>query len=593
MTLRRISIHNIAGGASLKRVRRTTILLFASFLCLVILAVVLHLAEQYRESVNSAKRTARASARTIESFTERTLGETYRVMEGVGDYYAEQLKVNRFDESDLNKLLATKLQTLPHLSTVYITDASNKPLASGRIFPMTSEAIAQFNGSLINPSSDEPGLFIGNVYKSDKYIPGSEKKPYLPLSVRIVRDGKVIGFVVAILRPDYFSAFFNTMDVGPMGAIELWRADGVLIAASENSSLKTSASYPEFSRYFQRPREEIEGAQELVNAVSDGYSRRIQAVERVGELPLAVMILMDGADYLKSWRDSRNRIGLVLMGIFIVMIGTGIFIFGQLRRSEQNETELRRAKASAEEANEAKSRFLAHMSHEFRTPLNAIMGFSEIIKNKVLGEGVSPVYVSYADHIHKSGEHLLNIVNDILDMAKIESGIQPLNRENVNVITTIRSAIAFVERLASERGLRIVVNVPSHLPDLSADERYLRQILINLLTNATKFSSPGLEIAVEARRHDKGLDISVADRGPGIDPALMRRIGEPFLQGNPTVSRSGQGAGLGLSICKQYMDLLGGELLIASEPNQGTTASVRFPPSLLVGTHNNMASAAE
>ncbi|MBL8629979.1 MAG: HAMP domain-containing histidine kinase, partial [Rhodospirillaceae bacterium] len=209
------------------------------------------------------------------------------------------------------------------------------------------------------------------------------------------------------------------------------------------------------------------------------------------------------------------------------------------------------------------------------------------------GEGVSPVYVSYADHIHKSGEHLLNIVNDILDMAKIESGIQPLNRENVNIASTIKSAIAFVERLASERGLRIVLNVPPNLPDISADERYLRQILINLLTNATKFSSPGLEIEVEARRHDKGLDISVSDRGPGIDPALMRRIGEPFLQGNPTISRSGQGAGLGLSICKQYMDLLGGELLIASEPNQGTTASVRFPPSLLVDAHGNLASAAE
>jgi signal transduction histidine kinase len=592
VTLRRISIHNVSGTASLKRVRRTTILLFASFLSLVILAVVLHLAEQYREAINTAKRTARSSAQTVESFTERTMAETYRVLEGIGDFYSEQIKLGRFSEEDLHKLLVGKLETMPHLATIYVMDTTKVPIAAGRVFPLTAEHIKTFDKSPIQPPNDGPGILLGPLYESGKYVSGGPRF-YMPMSTRIVQNGRVQGYVVAILRPNYFSTYFNAMDVGPAGAVELWHADGVLVAASKNSALKTADTYPEFAKYFQRPREDTEGAQELVYAVSDGYSRRIQAVARVGDLPLAVMVIVDGVDYLKTWRDSRNRIGLVLIGIFVVMVVTGLFIFSQLRRSEQNEAELRRAKASAEEANEAKSRFLAHMSHEFRTPLNAIMGFSEIIKNKVLGEGVSPVYVSYADHIHKSGEHLLNIVNDILDMAKIESGIQPLNRENVNIASTIKSAIAFVDRLASERGLRIVVNVPPNLPDVSADERYLRQILINLLTNATKFSSPGLEIQVEARRHDKGLDISVADRGPGIDAALMRRIGEPFLQGNPTVSRSGQGAGLGLSICKQYMDLLGGELLIASEPNQGTTASVRFPPSLLIDPTSKMASAAE
>jgi signal transduction histidine kinase len=233
------------------------------------------------------------------------------------------------------------------------------------------------------------------------------------------------------------------------------------------------------------------------------------------------------------------------------------------------------------------------MSHEFRTPLNAIMGFSEIIKNKVLGEGVSPVYVSYADHIHKSGEHLLNIVNDILDVAKIESGIQPLHSEKLNVLSVTEAAVAFVDRLASERGLRIAVNVPVNLPRVMADERYLRQVLINLLTNAVKFSTPGLDIVIEARQHALGMDISVRDQGPGIDDSIMRRIGEPFLQSNPSVTRVGQGAGLGLSICKQYMDMLGGELLIASNTQSGTTATIRFPPSLLADPPIRIVSAAE
>jgi len=592
MSLRRLSLRNVTSGTSLKRVRRTTIVLFASFLVLIILAVVLHLAEQYREAVESATRTARASARTVESQTERTLSETYRVLEGVGDFYTQQVKLEQRNEEALHQLLANKLSAMPHLATMYVMDADKKIIAAGRTYPVSAGRPIQQDPSVLAADETATGLSVGQLYQSDARTPG-QKSFYLPFGLRITAEGKTVGYVIAILRPDYFKTFFDTIDVGAAGAVELWRNNGLLISASSSSPLKVGEMHPEFVKYFERAREDAEGAQELVYAVADGYSRRIQTVDTIDGLPLAVMVIMDGNDYLRAWRESRNQIGLVLAGIFIVMIVTSIFIFSQLRRSEQNETELRRAKASAEEANEAKSRFLAHMSHEFRTPLNAIMGFSEIIKNKVLGEGVSPVYVSYADHIHKSGEHLLNIVNDILDMAKIESGIQPLNRENVNVAGTIKSAIAFVERLASERGLRIVVNVPANLPDISADERYLRQILINLLTNATKFSSPGLEIEIQARQHDKGLDIAVSDRGPGIDAALMRRIGEPFLQGNPTVSRSGQGAGLGLSICKQYMDLLGGELLIASEPNQGTTASVRFPPTLLVPSKATMASAAE
>jgi signal transduction histidine kinase len=578
--------------ASMQRLRRTIVILFLCFMTFVSLAGILHLAEQYRSAVDEATRTARASVRTAESFTSRTLAETYRVLEGVGDVYRTQVQHQSFDEGDLHRILAAKIDKLPHVAALLVLDTERKRIAAARIFPVYRQPLDDDLRNAGMPVDLGGGLLIGKLYSSEKFVTDGPRF-YLPVGVRIEQDGKTIGYAVAILHPEFFSAFFKSIDVGPMGLVKLWRTDGTLIAISGNSTVKVGETDPQVIKRFEALGQMADGAKELVYAVSTGYSRRIQAAETISGAPMAAVVVLEGADYLKAWRESRDRIGLGILLIVMAMAGTGFFIFAQLSRSELNELALRQAKAAAEEANEAKSRFLAHMSHEFRTPLNAIMGFSEIIKNKVLGEGVSTVYVSYADHIHKSGEHLLNIVNDILDMAKIESGIQPLHAEKLNVLNVTEAAVAFVDRLASERGLRIAVNVPVNLPFVIADERYLRQVLINLLTNAVKFSAPGLEIMIEARRHAKGLDISVRDHGPGIEDSIMRRIGEPFLQSNPSVTRVGQGAGLGLSICKQYMDMLGGELLIDSQCNRGTTAAVRFPPALLADPPVRIISAAE
>ncbi len=571
---------NLQGTATLQRLRRITVILFFVFLALLSLAGIFHLAEQYRSAVSETMRSARASVRTAESFTSRTFTETYRVLEGMGDLYREQIKLGKYDEEQLHLVMAGKIEKLPFASAILILDTQRRNIASARIFPTSKERVDQALSGAGPPADIGGGLLIGNIYTSDKYVTQGSQF-YLPLGVKIELDGKIVGYAVAILRPEYFNAFFAKIDVGPLGTVELWRDDGTLVATARPSAMKIGDADPQVVKHNEDFGQKSEGAQELVYAVSNGYSRKIQATERVANSPMSVFVSLDGQDYLKMWRESRNRIGFAILALVASMTGVGFFIFVQLKRSELNETALRQAKAAAEEANDAKSRFLAHMSHEFRTPLNAIMGFSEIIKSKVLGDGVSPVYVSYADHIHKSGQHLLNIVNDILDVAKIESGIQPLNIEKLDILGIIEAAAAFVDRLASDREMQISINVPVNLSRVNADERYLRQVLINLLTNAVKFSAPGQGVVIEARQHNAGLDIIVRDQGPGIDESILRRIGERFLQSNPSVTRAGQGAGLGLSICKQYMEMLGGELLISSDVAAGTAATVRFPTSLL------------
>jgi signal transduction histidine kinase len=317
-------------------------------------------------------------------------------------------------------------------------------------------------------------------------------------------------------------------------------------------------------------------------AAGEGQSK-ITAYGTVGRLPFFVAVELDGRDFLGPWRAARDQIVLAIFGIILSAIVFAVIILRQVHHTEQNELALRQAKAVAEEANHAKSRFLAHMSHEFRTPLNAIMGFSEIIKNRVLGGTVSPDYVGYAAHIHRSGEHLLHIVNEILDTAKIESGGQPLQQRAIDIRTVILGATNFIEGLAAEKDLKLRVALSSALPMISGDERLSRQVLINLLSNAIKFSPAGGEIVVSARHTAAtGVTITITDHGPGIESALLRRLGEPFLQGNPALSHSGQGTGLGLSICKRYMDLLGGELKIESVVGGGTTATLHFPRHLTI-----------
>jgi signal transduction histidine kinase len=557
--------------ASLQRLRRITLLLFVTFLFVSCLSGVLHLAEQYRSTVKETKRSARAAVQTMEAFTARTVSETYRVLEGIGDVYEMQIKRKAFNEAELHDLLAERMKRVPHISTIFIVNANRIVIAAPRVFPVRQERFEDFVQADGPPLDLGEGLFIGPVYTSVRR--NSAPTQYVPVAARIELDGEVIGYAVAIIRSSYFSDFFKTLEVGNNGIIELWRTEGSLVAAAGKSIRTVGQAYPEYRERLQSMTVSADGADELTYAVNNGYSERIQAVAPIPGVPMAALVILEAQDYLAAWRQSRNSVGIGLLVLALFLASTGYFIVSQLARSAANEAELRQAKAIAEEANEAKSRFLAHMSHEFRTPLNAIMGFSEIIKGRVLGEGVSPVYVSYADHIHNSGQHLLNIVNDILDVAKIESGIQALQLSPVDVAAAAESAIGFVDRLASERDLRVNVNMPISTPLVMADRRYLQQILINLLTNAVKFSPAGSEVSVDARVDDSGLLVSVR---PGIDAGVLRRIGEPFLQGNPSVTRTGQGAGLGLAICKQYMSLLGGELIIESS-SAGTIAALRFP----------------
>jgi PAS domain S-box-containing protein len=237
------------------------------------------------------------------------------------------------------------------------------------------------------------------------------------------------------------------------------------------------------------------------------------------------------------------------------------------------------ARNEAEAASRAKAAFLATMSHELRTPLNAIIGFSDLIRQAVHGPVGSAKYREYAGDIGESGRFLLAIINDILDLAKIEAGQVTLNAEAVDVVDLLNRCRRFVELRAREQEIEIVVEAEDGLPATHADARLLTQIVTNLLTNAVKFSPRTGRVGLSAASADDGyLEIRVADQGIGMDEEELQAALRPFEQVDREHARKHEGTGLGLPIVKGLVELHGGELAIRSARGVGTTATVRLPP---------------
>ncbi|MBI2261230.1 MAG: PAS domain-containing protein [Caulobacterales bacterium] len=235
------------------------------------------------------------------------------------------------------------------------------------------------------------------------------------------------------------------------------------------------------------------------------------------------------------------------------------------------------AMTRAEAANQAKSEFLANMSHELRTPLNAINGFSEIMAGEMFGPLGDPRYKGYAADILRSGQHLLSLINDILDMAKIEAGKLTLHYEPVSLKEVVDDAARLMRGRVEESGLKLRVDAPE-LPTIEADHRGLKQVVLNLLSNAVKFTPEGGDITVTLSREDGDrVRVAVTDTGIGIAAEDLTRLARPFEQVEGQHSKTTQGTGLGLALTKSLIELHGGTLTLESEPGRGTTASFDLP----------------
>jgi two-component system cell cycle sensor histidine kinase PleC len=242
--------------------------------------------------------------------------------------------------------------------------------------------------------------------------------------------------------------------------------------------------------------------------------------------------------------------------------------------------DVRKAKDVAVAANKSKTEFLAMMSHELRTPLNVILGFSEIIRSEALGKLGAEEYKEYADDIYTSGAHLLALINDLLDLAKVESGMVNVRDELLDVSELIDNSIRIIAKTEAAPGVSLHAEATVEMPPLGADKRKMRQILINILSNAAKFTPEGQSVPARTYLNADGeIVFEVQDTGIGIASEDIEKVLEPFVQIDSSLNRAHSSTGLGLPLCRQLTELLGGVFHIESAVNQGTTVRVVMPAS--------------
>ncbi len=286
-----------------------------------------------------------------------------------------------------------------------------------------------------------------------------------------------------------------------------------------------------------------------------------------------VEVRLKRADGTFVWTEMRCRPAAPVKGEAADIVA----VTRDISERKEQEQALIVARDLAEDASKAKSRFLANMSHELRTPLNAIIGFSEVMTHEMFGPVGSPRYLEYAKLINESGGHLLELINGILDMSKIEAGKFDLVEEMFDLEEVATQALRFVKMQADRKGVGLKLSMPAEAHSIFADKRAVKQMVVNLVTNGVKFTPRGGDVRVSAARIGGGIEIAVSDSGVGISQSDLQKLGQPFEQVDGAHTRTQEGTGLGLALVKALSALHGGEAVIESRLGEGTTVRLILP----------------
>lgn len=503
------------------------------------------------------------------------------------------------------EMLATRFSTMPW-------DALHASFEVGRTLNATADRLPQIShlwlidqNALLQRVSGTPAapridLFdrpywrvhgigqLGHAYISRRLQDRLEAREINVLSLPFTAgEHEFRGVIAAALTPRYYEPLITpAMDCAGC-EIAIVRADGTVLVATDGVAIPDTPA-PELTFEIDRIAAAVT-PDPILATLPDTRSNEVLSAKAGSSRYDYAVVTMAPRDLILERSFSLLGLALLLGLTALALIATGAWLLSRTAARQEQDAEALRstaerlasAKADAElkqqavaEASRAKSDFLAMMSHELRTPLNAILGFSEVIASRAFGPNASERYADYARDIHASGEHLLSLINDILDLSKIEAGRVDLRPEPLDIEALLASTVKLV-RQRGDCG-RVPIRISAEIETVLLDRRAIKQVALNLLSNAAKFTDRG-EIVVRATHEANHFVLSVADTGPGMDAEQVRRAREPFCQVDMSLSRRHEGTGLGLPIVERLVSLLGGSVEIDSAPGRGTTVRVRLP----------------
>jgi signal transduction histidine kinase len=493
---------------------------------------------------------------------------------------AERAQTEAFHET-----LFRLQKLLPEIDVAAVIDANGDVIGSSREYPVPKVNLANVQFFATLKKDPGAGLIISEPIQSR--ITGN-KTLYLARSM-VDADGRFQGIVMAGVSVNYFQNYFSGIDLGATLTVTLVNKDLLVMARWPDPDGLVGQRLPPPTAE-QNP--SLGATVRFVVPDRDREIRRVVATRfEIDNNPLFLAISRTQGAVLQPWRSALVFIILFAATSLVVLGVLAVFVLRAIRHEESWGTalmerevrlsrqaiELAHARDVAETANRARGEFMANMSHELRTPLNAILGFSEILERGLFGPLGDPRYREFAADIHASGKHLLEVIGNILDLAKVDAGKLELFAQDFDIVEMIQSCGRLMSEAANAGGVSFEVLTPRSPVLIQGDATRIRQILLNLLSNAVKFTPRGKSVTLAGEPVEDGFIVRVTDTGIGMTDDEAMKAMEPFHQIDSSLARRYQGTGLGLPLTKSLVTLHEGEMDIKSVPGEGTTVTVWLP----------------